>query len=167
MSLGIIAISFLNHLTCSGSVMKQSLLLAARLLLGLIFLVSALAKFFSLAAFGESLSSFGLFSSAIVPVLTYLLPTLELLLALALLFGVQVEKTAQLCAVLLVIFIAAAASAAISGVEVENCGCFGELYRSSLGVGFFVRNGVLLLLLLSLIGMNEATINPRKSASSA
>lgn len=52
-------------------------------------------------------------------------------------------------------FMAAAASAAISGVEVENCGCFGELYRSSLGVGFFVRNGVLLFLALFLIGLNE------------
>lgn len=135
--------------------MKKSLLLAARLLLGLILLVSALAKFFSPAAFGESLFSFGLLSSVAIPVLTYLLPTVELLLALAFLFDVHMEKAALLCAILLVIFTTAAVSAVISGVEVENCGCFGELYHSSLGVGFFVRNGVLLSLSLSLIGLND------------
>jgi uncharacterized membrane protein YphA (DoxX/SURF4 family) len=137
--------------------MEKKIPLSVRLLLGMIFLISALAKFLSPAAFGESLSSFGLLSSAAVPVFTYLLPALELLLALALLFRVQVEKAALFGAVMLVIFMAAAASAALSGVEVENCGCFGELYRSSLGVGFFVRNGVLLLLSLFLVGWNETT----------
>jgi uncharacterized membrane protein YphA (DoxX/SURF4 family) len=138
--------------------MKKTLILILRLMLGATFLVSATAKFITPAAFGQSLASFGLLSSALAPVFTYLIPAIELVLALALLSRVQVEKAALVSAVMLVIFIAAAASAGISGAVVENCGCFGEIYRSGLGVGFFVRNGTLLILVLLLIWLNEAEL---------
>lgn len=105
--------------------MEKSFALAVRVVLGVTFLVSATAKFISPLAFRNSLTSFGLLPPTSVPVFTYLIPLIELLVALALLLRVQVKRTAFFSAVLLVIFIAAAASAAISGAVVENCGCFG------------------------------------------
>jgi len=141
--------------------MKKFLILAIRLVLGAIFLVSAIAKLLSPSAFGSSLTSFGLLPLALVPWFTYLIPTWELVLAFALLLRVQMEKAAVLAAAMMVIFIAAAASASISGAMVENCGCFGELYRSGLGVGFFVRNSLLLLLSVLLFWLSgaETTVN--------
>lgn len=136
--------------------MKAVFNLAIRLVLGTILLISAAAKFFAPATFADSLQSFGLLTPAVVPFFTYFIPIAELLLAVALFAHVQLEKTATATAALLVIFITAAASASISGANIENCGCFGELYRSGLGVGFFVRNGVLLLLALLLVWLNEA-----------
>jgi hypothetical protein len=134
--------------------MKRNFSLAIRLALGTILLISAAAKLFAPATFADSLQSFGLLTPALTPLFTYFIPIAELLLAVALLARVQLEKTAIAAAGLLAIFIAAAASASISGANVETCGCFGELYRSSLGMGFFVRNGVLLLLALLLVWSN-------------
>jgi uncharacterized membrane protein YphA (DoxX/SURF4 family) len=142
--------------------MKKFLILAIRLVLGATFLVSAIAKLLSPAAFGGSIESFGLLTPAFVPFFTYFIPAVELLLALALLGRVQLEKSAMVAALLLLIFIMAAASASISGAAVENCGCFGEIYRSGLGVGFFVRNGTLLLLALLLVGLQGAEITAPK-----
>lgn len=145
--------------------MKKYFFSISRLTFGTTFLVSAAAKFLDPNSFTESLHSFGLIPSAGATFLTYLIPSAELLLALAFLSRVQISRAAISAALLLVLFIAAGASAAISGVEVENCGCFGELYRSSLGMGFFVRNGVLLILALLLIWLNEAQeqSNPKTS----
>jgi uncharacterized membrane protein len=143
--------------------MKKFLILTVRLVLGATFLISA-AKFISPAAFGDSLESFGLFTPAFVPFFTYFIPAAELLLALALLSRVQIEKAAVATVVMLVIFIAAAASASISGAAVENCGCFGEIYRSGLGVGFFIRNGALLFLALLLVWLQGAeTTAPKRT----
>jgi len=136
--------------------MKKYLILAIRLVLGATFLVSAAAKLISPAAFGSSIESFGLLTPAFMPFFTYFIPAAELLLALALLGRVQLEKTATVAALLLLVFIMAAASASISGAAVKNCGCFGEIYRSGLGVGFFVRNGALLFLVLLLVWLQEA-----------
>jgi hypothetical protein len=136
--------------------MKKFLVLTVRLVLGATFLVSATAKFISPTAFGSSLESFGLLTLAFVPFFTYFIPGVELLLALALLGRVRLEKTATVAALLLLVFIMAAASASISGAAVESCGCFGEIYRSGLGVGFFVRNGALLFLALLLVWLQGA-----------
>jgi uncharacterized membrane protein YphA (DoxX/SURF4 family) len=133
----------------------KTFLLSVRLLLGVIFLVSAAAKLISLTAFDDSLRSFGLLTPTMVPLFVYLIPALELLLSLLLLSGIHVEKSAMASTIMLVIFLAAAASASISGAVVENCGCFGEIYRSGLGVGFFVRNGILLLMAVLLYGISE------------
>jgi hypothetical protein len=52
----------------------------------------------------------------------------------------------------------------LGGAAVENCGCFGEIYRSGLGVGFFVRNGALLFLALLLVWLQEAeTAAPKRT----
>jgi hypothetical protein len=142
--------------------MKAVCSLAIRLVGGTILLISAAAKLFAPAAFTDSLQSFGLLTPALVPFFTYFIPIAELLLAAALFARVQIEKTALATAALLLIFIAAAASASISGAEVENCGCFGEFYRSGLGVGFFVRNGVLLLLALLLVRLQGAETTASK-----
>lgn len=87
--------------------MKKSAVFVVRLALAVTFLISATAKLISPVAFGASLTGFGLLTAALVPFLAYFIPVVELLLALALLRPVQVQKTALFSAALLVIFIAA------------------------------------------------------------
>jgi len=139
-----------------GCMMKRSLTLAVRLVLGVTFLISAAAKLISPDAFANSLTSFGLLPSGSIPFFTYVVPATESIVAVGLLSGVQLRRVALVTSVLLVVFLAAAFSAAISGAAVENCGCFGELYRSGLGVGFFLRNGFLLLLAVLLVWTTES-----------
>lgn len=140
--------------------MQKVFILIFRLLLGTIFFVSAAAKFLSLSAFETALRSFGLIPTAALPFFIYLIPTLELLLAFAFFRPQFANSAALFAAITLLFFMAAASSVLISGVEIANCGCFGDLYHSSLGWGFFVRNGILLLMSLGLIWINEAQANP-------
>ncbi|WP_235928062.1 MauE/DoxX family redox-associated membrane protein [Goekera deserti] len=96
---------------------------AARLLLGVVFLVAGALKVPDPAAAERAVRAYQLLPEALVPLAAFGLPVLEVAVGLALLVGVAVRAAALGAAVLLVVYLAAIVSAWARGLQID-CGCF-------------------------------------------
>ncbi len=144
--------------------------LVLRLLLGAFFVYASLDKIWSPAAFAKIVYQWQVVGPVPSNLVAVTLPWIELLAGLLLLVGVWRRESALVTALLLVVFLAAAASVMARGIDVENCGCVSvakaEATSSWLpawtkGVGWFLvsRNIVLLGVALAI-----AFVPPGKSA---
>jgi uncharacterized membrane protein YphA (DoxX/SURF4 family) len=100
------------------------LALAGRLLLGGVFVVSGALKLPDPAAAVRAVRAYQLLPEPLVAPVAFGLPALEIAIGLALIVGLFVRTAALASALLLVVFIAAVASAWARGLQID-CGCFG------------------------------------------
>lgn len=98
--------------------------LAARLLLGGVFVYAGALKLPDPAASVRAVRAYRVLPEAVVPAVGYGLPVLEVALGVLLLLGLAVRFTAVLTGLLLIVFIAGMASAWARGLTID-CGCFG------------------------------------------
>jgi uncharacterized membrane protein YphA (DoxX/SURF4 family) len=112
-------------------------------LLGLIFLISGLSKFTDLHAFAATMKDFGLVPDSVGNVLAVIIPSVEFISGLLLLLGLWTKLSSAMVIGLLIVFIAAMIPNIVEGNEIE-CGCFGPLSQSKVGVGLLLRDIVLL-----------------------
>ena len=98
--------------------------LAARLLLGGVFVYAGALKLPDPAASVRAVRAYRALPEAVVPAVGYGLPVLEVALGVLLLLGFAVRLTAVLAGLLLVVFLAGMASAWARGLTID-CGCFG------------------------------------------
>src|SRR5579872_6666765 len=110
------------------------LLVAARILLGLIFVYAAYTKLHFAGAwhlrhynffFAMGIDSYKMLPLTIVEWMAKILPWLELVLGAMLVIGAGVRWAGLMVTALLVVFMIALAHAALGGLEI-NCGCFGN-----------------------------------------
>jgi uncharacterized membrane protein YphA (DoxX/SURF4 family) len=99
--------------------------LAARLAVGGVFVVAGALKLPDPAAAVRAVRAYQLLPEPLVAPVAFGLPPVEIAVGLALLAGVFVRTAAIASAVLLVVFIAAVASAWSRGLPID-CGCFGD-----------------------------------------
>lgn len=99
------------------------LILAVRLVLGMIFLIAAIDKTADPTAFASSIDNYRIFHHSISLWAATILPWLELLCAFALLGGIATRGGALLTFVMLLTFTAAVLSAMARGLDI-SCGCF-------------------------------------------
>ena len=98
--------------------------LLARLTLAAVLLVSGAIKATDARETLVAVRAYQLVPESMVGLVAAVMPYLELALGLLLLVGLATRLAAVLSAVVLVIFIAAVASAAARGLSID-CGCFG------------------------------------------
>jgi uncharacterized membrane protein YphA (DoxX/SURF4 family) len=94
-----------------------------RIALGVLFLVAAWPKLTDPHGFAQSVANYRLLPVPLERVLALVLPPLELLLGVALLFGVLDAGASALALLLLAVFTAAIATALARGLDI-SCGCF-------------------------------------------
>ncbi|MGR6962882.1 MauE/DoxX family redox-associated membrane protein [Geodermatophilus sp. URMC 61] len=95
-----------------------------RVVLGGVWVVAGLLKLPDPAAAERAVRAYQLAPEALVPVLAFGLPVLEIAIGVLLLAGVFVRPAAAVSALLLAGFTAAVASAWARGLTID-CGCFG------------------------------------------
>jgi uncharacterized membrane protein YphA (DoxX/SURF4 family) len=129
--------------------------LALRLLLGAFFVFASLDKIVSPAGFARIVYQWQVAGPVPSNLVAATLPWVELLAGLLLIAGVWRREAALVIALLLVVFLGAAASVLARGIDVQNCGCVSvakEAVESAWppawtrGVGWFlvVRNLLML-----------------------
>jgi uncharacterized membrane protein YphA (DoxX/SURF4 family) len=96
-----------------------------RLLLGVVFVVAGALKVPDPAAAVRAVRAYRLLPESSVAAVAFGLPVVEIAVGLALLLGVFVRAAAIAAAVLLVVFIVAVGSAWARGLQID-CGCFGN-----------------------------------------
>jgi len=96
----------------------------ARLIIGALFAAAALAKIGDPGSFAAQLHNFRLLPIALENLVAVTLPWIELVAALALIFGVRARAGAALATAMLAVFTVAVLSALARDLDIE-CGCFG------------------------------------------
>ena len=124
-----------------------------RLVLGAVFVVAGTLKVPDPAAAVRAVRAYRLLAEPLVAPVAFGLPVIEIAVGVALLAGVFVRTAALASAVLLVVFIAAVASAWARGLQID-CGCFGNGGQVAAGETAYpleiLRDAALLLLALAL-----------------
>lgn len=104
--------------------LRPWLALAARLLLGGVFVVAGLLKLPDPAEAVRAVRAYRLLPEVLVGPVAFGLPVLEVAVGLALLAGVFVRTAAWASALLMLVFLVGVGSAWARGLQID-CGCFG------------------------------------------
>ena len=105
--------------------MKQWVGLVARLIVGIVDLVAGLSKFPDPAGNVRQVRAFRILPEAVVPTVGHALPTIEIVIGVALILGLLTRAFAVLASLFFLAFIIGIAAAWARGLEI-NCGCFGS-----------------------------------------
>ncbi len=116
-----------------------------RIILGTIFVVSGIAKFFNLYHFQLTVASYHILPLSMVPAFSYALPFLEILVGAPMLLGFKTKRASVGIMLLLAMFIAAAAINNYNLI-VGNCSCDEFGLNVARGWQVIVLDVILLLL---------------------
>ncbi len=111
------------------------IILAARLVLGSVFVIAGVEKIANPDAFAKAINNYQLLPYNALNIMALVLPWLEVLAGALLIFGVRLRASSALTAVMLIVFIAAIASAMMRGLSID-CGCFSQGSAASEPVGW-------------------------------
>jgi peroxiredoxin/uncharacterized membrane protein YphA (DoxX/SURF4 family) len=120
------------------------ILLLARLILAGVFAIAGISKLADPSGSRKSLAGFGV-PEFLATLLTWLLPLIELLCAVALIPLASAWWSAAGVLILLLSFIGAITLSLIRGRR-PDCHCFGQLHSAPIGWRTLLRNGVLALI---------------------
>jgi methylamine dehydrogenase accessory protein MauD len=134
------------------------ILLVARVLLALVFVVAGLAKLADRAGARQALRDFGVPAALATP-LGLLLPLAELAVAVALLPTRSAWWGALGALVLLLLFIAGIGASLARG-RTPDCHCFGQLHSAPAGWSTLTRNAVLAAIAAFVVWQGHATPGP-------
>ena len=94
-----------------------------RVILGILFIYASYDKILDPASFSENIHNYHITPVAVENLAALIIPWLELIIGVFLIFGVFLEGTTSITIVLLVFFIVILSQAVFRGIDV-HCGCF-------------------------------------------
>lgn len=124
---------------------NKYLLLISRILLAFVFIFAGIEKIADPAGFSDSIDNYRLLPLFSVNIFAIILPWIEFIAGLFLLFGIKVRENSFIISVLLGIFIIAIFISLLRGLNID-CGCFGTVNGSKVGVYKIVEDLILLAL---------------------
>lgn len=111
---------------------------------GFVLLVAGAGKVRAVEEFGEAVRGYRLLPESAVALFARALPFVEMLVGLALVFGVVLRLAGAVAAALLAAFSAAVSVNLLRGREID-CGCFNLLGKNTISWWIPARNAVVLL----------------------
>ena len=140
---------------------NKFLLLAIRFVLGFIFIFAAVTKVADPVGFSQSIYNYKLMPDFIINFLAIAIPWIELVAGILLVFGITVKENSAILSGLLVVFIIAVAISLARGLDID-CGCFGTVDGSKVGIMKILENSGLLILGLILIKFDSRFLSLAK-----
>ncbi len=123
--------------------LRRGLYYVLRVALGAVFLYASLSKIVDPATFSRTVYHYQLLPAAAVNLVAIVLPWVEGLVGLFLLFGLKMRGASLLAIVSLIVFLAAMSSALARGLNID-CGCF-QAAGTKLGFDRIIGDLVLLV----------------------
>ena len=128
---------------------NKYLLLIIRIILGFIFIYAGAEKISDPEAFAISISNYRLLPTAAINFFAIILPWIELVAGILLIFGIAVKENSSILFSMLLVFTIAIVISLFRGLSID-CGCFGKgtqigLYK--LGENTLMIIGTILLMI--------------------
>jgi len=106
---------------------NKNVILVSRILFALIFLFSAILKIHDPASFLKTMNNYNLLPLTYINLFVIIIPWIEFVSGLLLLFNLYPKENSLILLVLLFIFTVAVLTALSRGIDI-NCGCFGNVF---------------------------------------
>ena len=137
---------------------NKYLLLLSRLIIGFIFVYAGMEKISDPEGFARAINNYKLIPFSLINIAALILPWIEVTLGLLLIFGITVKENAFIASTLLGIFIIAITVSLVRGLNID-CGCFGTVSGSKIGIQKLIENFLLILLALYIIYFDKGKIS--------
>lgn len=121
-----------------------------RILLGVVFIYAAISKASDPEGFARAIANYKLLPIFLINILALILPWIELCAGILLVFGVLVKENSMILGGLLVVFVIAILISLARGLNID-CGCFGTVGGTKVGIQKILENIGLLLSAIILI----------------
>jgi len=125
-------------------------LLVIRILLGVVFVYAAISKASDPEGFARAIANYKLLPIFLINILAIILPWIELCAGILLIFGVSVKENSMVLGGLLVVFVIAILISLARGLNID-CGCFGTVGGTKVGIQKVLENIGLLISVIILI----------------
>ncbi len=133
-----------------SSKIPPSIGFAARVLVGTVLVYAGAVKAAGPSEeFAIVIGSYDVLPHDMVLTAATFLPWVELLLGWSLIFGLRLRAAAAAAAALFAAFLCALLSVQLKGIQLPNCGCFGDAMHFTPRQAFFVDSGLAALCWLS------------------
>jgi len=129
---------------------NKYLLLSIRIILGFVFVFAAITKVTDPIGFSQSIYNYKLMPDFTINFLAIAFPWIELVAGILLIFGIAVKENSAILSSLLFVFIIAIIISIARGLNID-CGCFGTVEGSKVGLLKILENTVLLIIGLILM----------------
>jgi len=129
---------------------NKYLLLSIRIFLGFIFVFAAITKVTDPIGFSQSIYNYKLIPDFTINFLAIAFPWIELVVGILLIFGIAVKENSAILSSLLFVFIVAIIISIARGLNID-CGCFGTVEGSKVGLIKILENVGLLIIGLILM----------------
>ncbi len=122
---------------------NKYLLFTIRVVLGFVFIYAGLEKALMPDSFAKSISNYQLLPELTINLFAIILPWIELVCGILLIFGISVKENSMILSLLLSIFIIMITISVIRGLNID-CGCFGTTGGAKVGITKIIENLILL-----------------------
>ena len=123
---------------------NKYLLLACRIVIGFIFLYAGMEKISDPSGFARAINNYKLLPFSLTNIAALVLPWIEITTAILMIFGIKVKENAFIISTLLGIFTIAIIISLFRGLNID-CGCFGTLSGTKIGIQKLIENILMLL----------------------
>lgn len=120
-------------------------LITIRIVLGSVFVFAAISKAIAPEEFARAIANYKLFPIFLINILAITLPWIELCVGILLMFGISVKENSAILSGLLLVFIVAIGISLARGLNID-CGCFGTVGGSKVGIQKILENIGLLII---------------------
>ena len=129
---------------------RETLALAARLVVGGVLVYAAIAKISAPAEeFAYIIQAYDVVPPSMALPMAGLLPWLELLVGWSLILGVNARGACAAAGAMFAMFLAALGSTIFKGIPLPNCGCFGDAIHFSPSQAFLFDSAMIALCALA------------------
>ena len=136
-------------------------LITVRIILGFVFIFAAVSKASEPEEFARAIANYKLLPIFLINILAITLPWIELCAGILLVFGISVKENSAVLSGLLLVFIIAIAISLARGLNID-CGCFGTVGETKVGIQKLLENFGLLLLGVILIRFDSKFLSLSK-----
>lgn len=124
---------------------SNTFLIVSRVIPALVFIYAGIGKITDPEAFAQSIINYKLFPISSVNIIAIIIPWIELIAGILLLFGIAVKENIVIINALLALFIILVVISMARGLNIE-CGCYGARGGQQVGFQKIIENGILFLL---------------------
>lgn len=143
---------------------NKYLLLILRVIVSFVFIYAGIEKISNPAGFSDAINNYRILPLITVNFFAITLPWIELIAGVLILFGISVKENSFVITVLLVVFLIAIIISLARGLNIE-CGCFGTLSGTRIGLEKIIENLVLLFMSSLLMKFDSHLLSLSKKSS--
>lgn len=119
-------------------------LLLSRLVIGFLFVLAGVSKIADPESFASSVANFKILPDYLINITAIVIPWIELVSGILVLFGIAVKENSIIIMNLLGIFIVLIVISLFRGLNID-CGCFGTSSGDSIGISKIIEDVLMLL----------------------